>query len=240
MASREKFRTYEDVFDQATLRTLFKLSSQGYFDELKSPISVGKESNVFSAIKNNEETIAVKIYRVNTCDFHKMYNYIRGDKRFEGLTAHRRKVIAAWAQREYQNLLIAREAHVRAPVPYAVHQNVLVMELIGDNGTPASKLKDKPPQDLKDFSQSLIQEVQKLYNKNLVHGDLSEYNILNHHEKPVLIDLSYGTRSSSPIAAELLARDIENIAKYFTKKGFPLTQEKIMTTLNNGRILLRH
>ena len=66
--AQEKFKTYENVFDQATLRTLFKLSSQGYFDELKSPISVGKESNVFTAIKG-EDYLIVKIYRINACDF---------------------------------------------------------------------------------------------------------------------------------------------------------------------------
>ena len=47
--TREKWKTYENVFDQFTLRTLFKLSSQGHFDELKSPISIGKEANVFTA-----------------------------------------------------------------------------------------------------------------------------------------------------------------------------------------------
>ena len=50
MVDREKFKTYKSVFDEKTLRVLFKLESEGYFEELKSPISVGKEANVFSAI----------------------------------------------------------------------------------------------------------------------------------------------------------------------------------------------
>src|SRR3989338_7397200 len=100
MLGKERFRTQENVFDEATLRVLFKLSGQGYFDELQSPISIGKESNIFSA-KKGDDYVIVKIYRVNACDFKRMYNYIAGDPRFHGIQKQRRKIIGTWAKREY-------------------------------------------------------------------------------------------------------------------------------------------
>src|SRR3989344_9059375 len=107
MSTKEKFRTWGNVFDQKTLRTLFKLESDGYFEELRSPISTGKESNVFSAITKDGNYICVKIYMINAADFRRMYNYIGADKRFEGLQKKRRQIIYAWAQREYRNLILA-------------------------------------------------------------------------------------------------------------------------------------
>src|SRR3989344_3771328 len=134
--SREKFKTYKGVFDDRTLLTLFKLESEGYFQELKSPDSIGKESNVFTAVKKDGTYIIIKVYRVNNADFKRMYKYIGSDSRFKGLSNQRRKVIYAWAQREYRNLLVANAIGARVPVPYAVKENVLVMELIG-NGNKA-------------------------------------------------------------------------------------------------------
>ncbi len=227
MSGKERFKPLENVFDESTLRILFKLSSQGYFDELVSPISVGKESNVFNA-KKGTDWVAVKIYRVNACDFRRMYTYIAGDSRFEGIQKQRRKVIAAWAKREYRNLLTARKADVRVPAPHAFFGNVLVMELIGDNGIAANKLKEQTPLNLKQFSANLISSLKNLYKAKLVHGDLSEYNILNYQEKPVLIDLSHATTLQHPNAQELLKRDIQTIVHYFTKKGLKLSVEGVL------------
>jgi serine/threonine-protein kinase RIO1 len=72
--SKEKWKVWGNVFDEFTFRTLFKLASQGHFEELKSPVSIGKESNIFSA-KKSKENIIIKIYRLETCDFNKMYDY---------------------------------------------------------------------------------------------------------------------------------------------------------------------
>ena len=65
---------------------------------------------------------------------------------------------------------------------------------------------------------NLILDVRKLYESGLVHGDLSEYNILIHEEKPVIIDLSQSVLLSHPLADEMLNRDIKNIARFFGKK----------------------
>ena len=70
---KEKFKTWGDVFDQFTQKTVYKLISRGHFEGLESPISIGKESNVFSAVKKDGTRVIAKIYRLETCDFNKMY-----------------------------------------------------------------------------------------------------------------------------------------------------------------------
>ena len=117
--AKEAFKTYDGVFDRFTFHTLFKLATQGHFDEgTLSPVKIGKESNVFSA-KKGKKKIIIKIYRLETCDFGKMYDYIRFDPRFFDVRKRRRLVIFSWVQKEFRNLLKAREAHVRVPTPHA-------------------------------------------------------------------------------------------------------------------------
>lgn len=224
--AKEKFKTYGGVFDNFALRTLFKLSSQGYFDAIEtlSPVSIGKESNVFSA-KRKEEKVIVKIYRLETCDFNRMYDYIKYDTRYVGLKQQRRKVIFSWVQREYRNLLKARQAGVRVPTPYTFLNNVLVEEFIGKE-QPAPKLKDSIPKNPGKFFNDTISQIQKLYNAGLIHADLSHFNILNFDEKPVIIDLSTCTPVDNPMADEYLKRDIRNICNFFARYGLKVDQEK--------------
>ena len=216
---REKFRTYENVFDEQTLRGLFKLASQGYFEELKSPISVGKESNVFSATTKDKRLVCVKIYRINTCDFNKMYRYMKADPRYTWLKKQKRKVIYSWAKREFRNLHRARTAGVKVPTPLAVYNNILVMEFIGKEEA-APKLRNAIPQDMEKFYNKLKKQIEALHNKALlIHADLSEYNILNDNDQPAIIDLSHSIRPSYPEAEALLKRDINQIDKFAKKQG---------------------
>ncbi|MBI2148133.1 serine protein kinase RIO [Candidatus Woesearchaeota archaeon] len=207
---------------------MFKLESEGYFDELKSPVSIGKESNVFTAVKKDGSYVIIKIYRVNNADFKRMYKYIGPDPRFKGLSNQRRKVISAWAQREYRNLLVASQAGARVPTPYAVKDNVLVMELIGRCNEPAPRLKNKPPKNIKKFSKELIKNLNLFYKNGFIHGDLSEFNILNHNDIPYIIDLSHGVKLDYPNVNELLDRDIKNLEKYFNKFGLKLDFDNII------------
>ncbi len=231
MSSKEKFKTYKNVFDDKTLQVLFKLESEGYFEELRSPVSIGKESNIFTAKKKDSSYVIIKIYRINTANFNKMYKYIGLDPRFKGLTNQRRKVIFSWAQREYRNLLIANEAGVNVPTPYAVKDNVMVMELIGDKNKAAPRLKDMKPKNVKKFSNELIKSIKLLYKRGFVHGDLSEYNILNHKDKPYIIDFSHGVKIDSPNADILLERDIKNLERYFNKLNLNLDVHKILNII---------
>ena len=216
--TREKFKTWGNVFDQFTVSNLFELSSKGLFTELKSPVSIGKEANIFTAETKQGGLIIVKIYRLETCDLNRMYDYIRYDARSLNLRAKRREIIFSCAQREFRNLMKAREAGARVPLPIQCKKNILLMELIG-NKEPAPKLKDAHPEDPERFMKKTIEYMQKIYKAGLVHGDLSEFNILNWNEKPVFIDISQGTLIRSSNAEELLERDIRNICRFFKKIG---------------------
>lgn len=236
MITREKFKTYKGVFDEKTLRGLFKLESEGYFEELKSPISIGKESNVFSALRKDGSYAILKVYRVNNADFKRMYRYIGTDPRFKGLSNQRRKVISAWAQREYRNLLVAREAGANVPTPFAVKDNILVMEIIGNNEKAAPRLKDAIPKNMKAFCNELIKNLKLFYKAGFIHGDLSEFNILNYNDKPYIIDLSHGVRLDYPNADELLERDIKNLERYFGKFNIKLDVKKLLGEIKKNGI----
>lgn len=214
--SRAAFKVYKNVLDNYTLRTLFELESKGFFvqDNLV-PFSMGKEANIFWGTGNNGDII-VKIYRLHTCDFNKMYDYIKLDPRITQLKKQRRKVILAWIQREYRNLMKAREAGVNVPMPLAIKNNVIVMKCIGKEN-PAPKMKDLPPKDPQKFFRQCISEVKKLNAAGLVHGDLSKFNILNDSETPVFIDFSQATTTSNQDAEDYLRRDLKNICEFFTR-----------------------
>lgn len=227
--SRERWKVYQNVFDEFTLRTIFKLSSQGHFIEMQSPISIGKESNVFSAITESGRII-VKIYRLESCDFNRMYDYIKQDPRYIGLRKHKRKIIFAWTQREFRNLMKARDAMVNVPKPIAFTNNILLEEFIGGKDA-APRLKDFPPEKPEEFLKKVIDNMKKMWKAGLVHGDLSGFNILNYKNNPILIDFSQATQTNSPNAMELLDRDIKNIANFFEKQGIKVDRTNMKTKI---------
>lgn len=214
--SREAWKTYGNVFDNFTLRNLEKLMSSGYFEELTTSIALGKEANVFGA-ETKDGVVAVKIYRLENCNFNKMYEYISQDPRYLDLKGQRRKIIFAWTQREYRNLLKAREV-IRVPTPIAFKDNIVVMERIMDGDNIAPQLKNVDFDNYELIFDQIIDMIKKLFGIGLVHGDLSEYNILVEGNDPVFIDLSQGTAIDAPNAPELLRRDIEVLCKFFAKR----------------------
>lgn len=222
--SKDKFKIYKNVFDEFTLKTVFKLSSQGHFDELVSPVMIGKESNIFLADTKDNEYVIVKIYRLHSCNFNQMYSYIKSDPRFLNLKNQRRLVIFKWVQREYRNLLLARKK-INVPKPIAFLNNILVMESIGNN-KPASQLKDDIPKDIKGFSRKVLDAVKDLAKIGLIHADLSEFNILNYNQKPYFIDFSQGTSVKDPNAVSYLKRDLKNMVRFFKKHKVDIDAEK--------------
>jgi len=223
---REKFKTWGGVFDRFTLFTIQKLIDKRLFDELESPLFVGKESNVFTALKGAKKVI-VKIYRLETCDFNRMYDYLKFDGRYQHVKRRKRQIIFAWVQREYRNLLKARETGVRVPTPLAVLNNILVLEFIGDEAA-APKLKDSVPEDPERFLKAVTRQMKQLYKGGLVHADLSAFNILNYHEKPVVIDMSQSTNLDNMLALEYLQRDVKNICVFFRKWGVDCEEERLL------------
>lgn len=230
--SREAWKTYGNVFDQFTERNLRKLSSQGYFEELVGAVALGKEANIFTAKRRGGDTVIVKIYRLENCNFNKMYSYIAQDPRYVTLKGQKRKIIFAWTQREYRNLLKAREV-VRVPTPLVFKDNILVMEYIDDQGRPAYQLKDVTLEDPEEVFEQVIEGVQALFDTGLVHGDLSEFNILIQGGNIVFIDLSQTTSLQAANAKDLLKRDLSVICAFFKRRGYEADPETTYTRITS-------
>ncbi|MGB9748944.1 MAG: RIO1 family regulatory kinase/ATPase [Candidatus Woesearchaeota archaeon] len=211
---KEKFEVWQDVFDNFTINNLKILINKGIFEELKGNIAVGKESNIFFALTKSNEKVIVKIYRLQTADFKRMFFYIRGDPRFKGLANKRRKVIFAWCQREFRNLINAQRARINAPKPIAFQKNILIMEFIGKEN-PAPSIKDSLPENVENFAKQVFKNIEKFAVHGFVHGDLSEFNILNYEGKPYFIDLSHSTPMRNQDSLNYLSRDVFNVCRFF-------------------------
>jgi RIO kinase 1 len=225
---REYRKTYSEVFDNATIMTIYDLMSKGYIDIVDFPISTGKEGNVFRGYDRKGNMIAIKIYRVATSNFRRMALYIQGDPRFKGITKDHRKLVYTWARKEYNNLERLMGAGIRVPMPIAHKNNVLVMEYIGREERPAQLLKDADfkPEKAYEF---IVDAMGKAYNQaKLVHGDISEYNILVNGDEFVLIDAAQAVHLKHPSAEELLRRDARNVARYFGKLGIDTDEGRIL------------
>ncbi len=227
--AREKFKVYKGVFDNFTIRTLIELAKKALFlEETLSPVKIGKEANVFSALNAKaRKRVCIKIYRLETANFNRMYGYICSDPRFAGLTHKRRKVILAWVQREFRNLQIANAARIKAPKPIKFLNNVLIMSFIGGSKA-APMLKDAPPKKPEEFYRQVTSAMKALYNKGFTHGDLSPFNILNNRQMAYIIDFSHATSYTNPRFFELLRRDAKNIAEYFSNLGVKTSTEEIL------------
>lgn len=229
----EDRKTRDEVFDRATLLTLWKFISNGAIETLDYPVSTGKEANVFHASAADGETLAVKIYRVNTTNFRSLIQYIQGDPRFGNVKHEFRDVVGVWAQKEYKNLQRYYQAGTRVPRPIAHRANIVLMEFIGGKGAPAPLLKDAPPEDPDAAWANVLEQYRLGFVKGgLVHGDLSEFNILNHDGELVIIDVSQAVLAEHPMARDLLKRDAKNLARYFTKLGVKgATPEAALATI---------
>ncbi len=218
MANREKFKVYEGVFDEITFRALFGLYGK-YFDRLRGPINTGKEADVYLA-EWGDKRVAIKIYRIFARLYKNIAFYIRDDPRFRAIGNKPTKVIFEWTKKEYKNLLRASSIGVRVPKAIAYNLNVLVMEFIGENDIAAPLAKYVPPKDPEAWKNKIYKWIIDMWEKkNMVHGDLSEWNILNFKEEPVIIDISQAVLKDHPLSLELLKRDVENITRWFNKLG---------------------
>ena len=217
----KKRATIDSVFDERTIFTLNKLLVNGPLERIEGIISAGKEANVYLGYDLNGKEVAIKIYKIDSNTSKWMKNYIIGDPRFKKLPRNVSKVIFLWASKEFKNLKRAYKIGLSVPEPIMVKKNLLLMEYIGFESIPAPILKDiRSPKNPNDLMNQILTFIKNLYQKaKLVHGDLSEFNILYHNQKPVIIDISQGVSIQHPKAEVFLVRDIKNIFKYFEKLG---------------------
>jgi len=218
-------KVLDKVFDKPTLFNIHALFNKGIFREFGGPIADGKEARVFTAF--NDTTLAVKIYRVDASNFETLHQYIRGDPRFWHVGKAKRNLIDVWVKKEFSNLKRLHAAGVSVPKPFAFKGNVLVMGFIGDE-VPAPQLRDAELTDPEKTFWDIMTDVKKGFEiGKVVHADLSEYNILMHEGRHVIIDVGQGVDIRHPKSKEFLKRDIENMCTFFSKY-FKTDQKKTM------------
>jgi RIO kinase 1 len=223
----EDLQVFEEVFDKSTLMVVYRLMNSRVIDTLHGAVKSGKEAKIFYGTTPQGGELAVKIYLAVSAEFKRgMLPYLEGDVRFRRVRRDTRSLIRSWALKEYKNLQKAYEIGLRVPKPYAIEQNVLVMEFIGEHGVPSLTLKETPPKNLVKTYRYLLNFIKTLYRKaNLVHGDLSEYNVMMKYDEPVIFDMSQAVLSSHPMANQLLKRDIANLNRFFQKLKIKVRSE---------------
>ena len=222
-------QTVDEVFDRQTLMTLYDMMTSGLIDSVRFPIATGKEGNVFYAVDPDGGPVALKIFRTSTSTFKRVGKYIEGDPRFKGLTGNRRKLIYAWANKEYRNLQRYCDAEIPVPEPIACVKNCLLMEYIGTESAPAPQLKDvviEEPTEMYDEVVAFI--IDGWRDAHLVHGDMSEYNILLHEGAPILIDCGQAMTADHFNSKEFLKRDIDNVNRFFKNRGAEIIRAEVI------------
>ncbi|KAH9329491.1 hypothetical protein KI387_001599 [Taxus chinensis] len=216
--------TVEQVLDPRTRMVLFKMLNRGVFQDINGCISTGKEANVYHATKDNGEELAIKVYKTSILVFKDRERYVQGDFRFRhGYCKHNpRKMVKTWAEKEMRNLSRLKAAGIRCPTPILLRLHILVMEFIGKDGWAAPRLKDAAlsEEKLRESYVEVIMMMRTLYQKcKLVHGDLSEYNILYHEGHLYCIDVSQSVDLDHPRALDFLREDCLHVSEFFKKNG---------------------
>lgn len=226
----------DSVFDERTVFLLRKLLDKQIIGEFVGIINAGKEANVYLAYDKEGNEIAIKIYKIDSNTSRWMRNYITGDPRFKKVGKNPSQIIFLWAKKEFKNLKQAYRAGLSVPQPIHVKNNVLIMEYIGDGPTPAPILKKvKSLENPEKLFDEVYQFIKVLYKAKLVHGDLSEFNILMLDQKPIIIDISQAVSIDHPKSDQYLIRDIKNVINFFSKFGIetPTVKEAFYDIIKN-------
>jgi RIO kinase 1 len=214
----------ENVFDEVTLLALYKLVHKKWLTAIGGSISTGKEANVFLG-EREDLAVAIKIYRIQSANFTTMSSYVTGDRRFSHVKKSKKELIFAWTRKEFSNLARAKEAGLPVPEPFVWDRNILIMSFLGEGECPYPQLRSVELEDPGAIYASVIGMIDTLYKKaKLVHGDLSEFNIL-YHDHPYLIDMGQSVTRDHPRALQFLMRDIRNINRFFKKRGCEVKTE---------------
>lgn len=233
--SREKFKVFEGVFDEFTLQTLEMMKRKHYYDELGKPIKTGKEGDVYFAYRG-DKVLAIKIYRMTSANFKKISQYILRDYRFRNIKGSLRKVILRWAEKEFRNVSLCHKHQMSVPYMYKVFNNVIIMDYI-----EGGMLKDVDLQNPKEFFELLKEQLKIMkHQAKLIHGDLSEFNIMVENELPIIIDWGQGMSIKNETdydeLKDLYIRDIKNICHYMNKRyGLGLDYEEVIKEIDENK-----
>ncbi|MCK9513308.1 MAG: serine protein kinase RIO [Pigmentiphaga sp.] len=204
------------------------LVTDGLVDAVIRQLMSGKEATVY-VVRCGDVVRCAKVYKeANKRGFHKAVDYTEGRKTRNSRQARamakgsrygRQEQEAAWQHAEVDALRVLANAGVRVPTPYDFHEGVLLMELVTDEaGEPAPRLNDLAlsEEEANRFHADLIRQVVRMLCAGIVHGDLSEYNVLVDSDGPVIIDLPQAVdAAANNNARRMLERDVANLATYF-------------------------
>ena len=227
---RDDRATSEQVLDPRTRLILFKMLNSGFITEIDGCLSTGKEANVYYAKGQEGKEYAVKIFKTSILVFKDRDRYVSGEHRFRNgyCKSNPRKMVRTWAEKEMRNLKRLSSAGIPCPFPHLLKSHVLVMDFLGKDGWCAPRLKEitnLSGTELESCYLTICVDVRRMYHEcNLIHGDLSEYNLLWHEGRAVIIDVSQSVEHSHPYANDFLRKDISNITDFFQKKGMRVTK----------------
>ncbi len=204
------------------------LIDEGLIDAVQRQLMSGKEAMVF-VVRCGEETRCAKVYKeathrsfrqaVDYTENRKVKNTRQARAMAKGTRFGRQAQEAAWQSAEVDALYRLAAAGVRVPRPYNFFEGVLLMELVADeNGEAAPRLNDVDftPGEARRHHATLLREVVRMLCAGVVHGDLSEFNILLSHDGPVIIDLPQAVDAAgNNHASRMLLRDVDNLRHYF-------------------------
>lgn len=204
------------------------LLEDGLIDDVTRQLMSGKEAMVF-VVTCGDEVRCAKVYKeANKRSFRQSVDYTEGRKvknsrqaraMQKGSKYGRESQEAAWQSAEVDALYRLAGAGVRVPTPYDFYEGVLLMELVtGADGNAAPRLNDvQLSADIaREYHAFLIGQVVRMLCAGIVHGDLSEFNILVGSDGPVIIDLPQAVDAAgNNHAKDMLARDVNNLANYF-------------------------
>lgn len=204
------------------------LLDDGLIDEVLFPLMSGKEAAVF-VVRVGDQRRCAKVYKeASKRSFKQAAQYqegrtVRNSRRARAMAKATRygqkEQENAWLNAEVDALYKLADAGVRVPKPFWFVDGVLLMEMIADeHGDPAPRLDELAfePEDARHFHDVMMREIVRMLSIGLIHGDLSEFNVLFDADGPVIIDLPQAVNAAANNSAQMmLARDVNNMRAYF-------------------------
>jgi RIO kinase 1 len=209
-------------------KKLIPLYEDGVIDEVISQLMSGKEATVY-VVARGDEIVCAKVYKeAEKRSFKQAVTYVEGRKSKNSRRARamekgskfgKKQLEEAWHNAEVDALYKLDAAGVRVPKPYGCFDGVLLMELVcDDEGSVAPRLNDvafDEEQALEDHA-TMMEYVKLMLCAGIVHGDLSEFNVLVDDYGPVIIDLPQAVDAAANMNAKrMLERDVNNMREYY-------------------------
>eukprot|EP00536_Pseudo-nitzschia_multiseries_P012553 jgi/Psemu1/260703/estExt_Genewise1Plus.C_4850040 len=244
-AGTDSDATKGGALDQHVRLHISRAINAGIIERCNGVVKQGKEAVVYHATaaaiaRNDGHDVAIKVFK-RIKEFKGRGEYVDGDPRYAGRSFKSftdREQLEVWTEKEYRNLVRAYRAKVPVPNPIHYKENVLFMRFLGQDGWPAPQIREievrRGSSKWTALYEQVMESVRRLFrDARLVHGDLSEYNILvAPNSQTVLIDFGQAVEVRHPKAEELLKRDLSRVREFFEKK------KGVTTTRNDEEAFL--